>query len=145
MFVGVIATLALGARSIARAQTEPSWSSPSLRSETVVGPNGAVPCAICPAAPGPADITTAAQAATTPVTSLLSLMVVSLRSNNVPAARAALSNSAQARWRRGFTIGVGGVMGDKGQKDKNKDQKQHAAKDKQEEKKKLERQPKRTP
>ena len=42
MFVGVIATLALGPSSIARAQTEPSWHSPSLRSETVVGPNGAV-------------------------------------------------------------------------------------------------------
>ena len=36
-------------------------------------------------------------------------------------------------------------MGDKGQKDKDKGQKQHAAKDKAEEKKKLERQPKRTP
>jgi len=42
MVVGVIATLALGASSIARAQTEPSWSSPSLRGDTVVGPNGAV-------------------------------------------------------------------------------------------------------
>ena len=103
-----------------------------------------VPCAICPAAPGTADITTAAQAATIPVTSLLSLMVVSLPSGVGPAARAVLFNSAQAGWRRRFTIGVGGVMGDKGQKDKDKGQKQHAAKDKQEEKKKLERQPKRT-
>ena len=51
-FVGVIATLALGVCSLAHAadaaaekrgaQTAPSWSSPSLRSETVVGPNGAV-------------------------------------------------------------------------------------------------------
>ena len=39
-------------------------------------------------------------------------------------------------WRR--------LMGDKGKKDKDKGQKQHAAKDKQEEKRKLERQPKRT-
>jgi alkyl sulfatase BDS1-like metallo-beta-lactamase superfamily hydrolase len=48
MFVGVSAALALGTSSIARAadasaaKTEPSWSSPSLRSETVVAPNGAV-------------------------------------------------------------------------------------------------------
>jgi alkyl sulfatase BDS1-like metallo-beta-lactamase superfamily hydrolase len=51
-FFGVIATLVLGACSLARAadaaaekrgaQTAPSWSSPSLRSETAVGPNGAV-------------------------------------------------------------------------------------------------------
>ncbi len=51
-FVGVIATLALGVCSLAHAadaaaekrgaQTAPSWSSPSLRSETAVGPNGAV-------------------------------------------------------------------------------------------------------
>ncbi len=47
-FVVVIAMLVLGAFSIARAadtaaaQTAPSWHSPSLRSETVVGPNGAV-------------------------------------------------------------------------------------------------------
>jgi alkyl sulfatase BDS1-like metallo-beta-lactamase superfamily hydrolase len=51
-FVGVIATLALGVCSLAHAadaaaekrgaQTAPSWSSPSLRSETVFGPNGAV-------------------------------------------------------------------------------------------------------
>jgi len=47
-FVVVIATLALGAGSIASAadaaaaQTEPSWHSPSLHSETAVGPNGAV-------------------------------------------------------------------------------------------------------
>ncbi len=51
-FVGVIATLVLGACSLAHAadaaaekrgaQPAPSWSSPSLRGETVVGPNGAV-------------------------------------------------------------------------------------------------------
>ena len=51
-FSGVIATLVLGACSLALAadsaadkrgaQTPPSWSSPSLRSETAVGPNGAV-------------------------------------------------------------------------------------------------------
>jgi len=35
------------------------------------------------------------------------------------------------------------VMGDKGKKDKDKDQKQHAAKHKQEDKRKLEKQPKR--
>jgi hypothetical protein len=35
-------------------------------------------------------------------------------------------------------------MGDKGKKDKEKGQKQHVAKDKQEDKRKLERQPKRT-
>jgi len=35
-------------------------------------------------------------------------------------------------------------MGDKGKKDKEKGLKQHAAKDRQEDKKKLERQPKRT-
>jgi hypothetical protein len=35
-------------------------------------------------------------------------------------------------------------MGDKGKKDKEKGQKQHAAKDKQEDKRKLEKQPKRT-
>jgi hypothetical protein len=36
-------------------------------------------------------------------------------------------------------------MGDKGKKDKEKGQKQHAAKDKQEEKNKLAKQPKRNP
>jgi hypothetical protein len=36
------------------------------------------------------------------------------------------------------------TMGDRGKKEKEKGQKQHAAKDKQEEKRKLERQPKRT-
>jgi hypothetical protein len=36
------------------------------------------------------------------------------------------------------------LMGDKGKKDKEKGQKQHAAKDKQEEKRKLEKQPRRT-
>jgi hypothetical protein len=36
-------------------------------------------------------------------------------------------------------------MGDRGKKDKDKGQKQHAAKDKQDEKKKLDRQPKRNP
>ncbi len=35
------------------------------------------------------------------------------------------------------------VMGDKGKKDKDKDQKQHAAKHKQEDKRKLEKQPRR--
>lgn len=50
--VGVVATLALGACSLAHAadaaaekraaQPAPSWSSPSLRSETAVGPNGAI-------------------------------------------------------------------------------------------------------
>jgi len=44
----------------------------------------------------------------------------------------------------GSQSGLEELMGDKGQKDKDKGQKQHAAKDKQEEKKKLERQPKRT-
>jgi hypothetical protein len=34
-------------------------------------------------------------------------------------------------------------MGDRGKKDKDKDQKQHAAKDKQEDKRKLDKQPKR--
>ncbi len=52
IFAGVISTLVVGACSVANAadtgadkrgvQTAPSWSSPSLRSETVVGPNGAV-------------------------------------------------------------------------------------------------------
>jgi hypothetical protein len=37
------------------------------------------------------------------------------------------------------------VMGDRGKKDKDKGQKQHAAKDKQEEKQKLDKQPKRNP
>jgi hypothetical protein len=37
-----------------------------------------------------------------------------------------------------------GCMGDRGKKDKDKGQKQHAAKDKQDEKRKLEKQPKRT-
>ena len=51
-FVGAFAALVVGTCSLARAadaaadkrgaQTAPSWSSPSLRSETVVGPNGAV-------------------------------------------------------------------------------------------------------
>jgi alkyl sulfatase BDS1-like metallo-beta-lactamase superfamily hydrolase len=51
-FVGAIATLVLGTCSLAHSadaaaekpgdQTAPSWSSPSLRSETVAGPNGAV-------------------------------------------------------------------------------------------------------
>ena len=50
--VCVVATLALGVGSLAHAadpaaenraaQSPPSWSSPSLRSETVVGPNGAI-------------------------------------------------------------------------------------------------------
>jgi len=50
--VCAVATMALGACSLAHAadaasekraaQTAPSWSSPSLRSETVVGPNGVV-------------------------------------------------------------------------------------------------------
>ena len=48
LFVGLSAALALGASSIARAadpaagKAELPWSSPSLRSETVVAPNGAV-------------------------------------------------------------------------------------------------------
>ena len=51
-FVGAFAALVVGTCSLAHAadaaadkrgaQTAPSWSSPSLRSETVVGPNGAV-------------------------------------------------------------------------------------------------------
>ena len=51
-FVGAFATLVVGTCSLAHAvdaaadkrgaQTAPSWSSPSLRGETVVGPNGAV-------------------------------------------------------------------------------------------------------
>ena len=51
-FVGAFAALVLGACNLAHAadaagekrgvQTAPSWSSPSLRGETVVGPNGAV-------------------------------------------------------------------------------------------------------
>ncbi len=52
IFVGVIATLVIGACPLAHAadaveekreaQPAPSWHSPSLRSETVVGPNGAI-------------------------------------------------------------------------------------------------------
>jgi len=51
-FVGAFATLVVGTCSLAHAvdaaadkrgaQAAPSWSSPSLRGETVVGPNGAV-------------------------------------------------------------------------------------------------------
>jgi hypothetical protein len=52
-----------------------------------------------------------------------------------PVARTRLLRD-NARWRC--------FMGDKGKKDKEKGQKQHAAKDKQEERKKLEKQPKRT-
>lgn len=52
IFAGVISTLVVGACSVAHAadaaadkrgvQAAPSWSSPSLRVDTVVGPNGAV-------------------------------------------------------------------------------------------------------
>jgi hypothetical protein len=68
-------------------------------------------CGICPARPGIAEITTAAQPARIAVTKLLNLMVLSLEFSIDPATRVCLSNAAQSRRRRWIRGCLGQLTG----------------------------------